>query len=167
MNKLSKEKRTQLIDGLWHRGRDCRALVRLIAMQHDKETRSTKSRPRRQIEKMQKVRMAVRAGYCRPEGSPWTIGPNRKHHGFGRSVFLDCHRHPTIQRPQLQSGYATFGAPVVKPVTLMSVSLYQQASVNVSGTAYYDDLGKFLADFENHFPYMRVQNLNLEPGWAE
>ena len=41
---------------------------------------------------------------------------------------------------------------------------YKQASVQVQGSAYYYDLGKFLADFENHFPYMRLQNLVLEPG---
>jgi hypothetical protein len=41
---------------------------------------------------------------------------------------------------------------------------YHDAAVfNVRGTAYYHDLGKFLADFENTFPFMRVQNIELEP----
>ena len=40
---------------------------------------------------------------------------------------------------------------------------YKAAIFNVRGTAYYHDLGKFLADFENAFPYLRVQNLELEP----
>ena len=43
---------------------------------------------------------------------------------------------------------------------------YSQAIVTVSGSAYYYEFGKFLADLENHFPYMRVQNLNLEPGFG-
>ena len=34
---------------------------------------------------------------------------------------------------------------------------------NLRGTAYFQDLGAFLADFENEFPYLRVQNLELEP----
>jgi len=40
---------------------------------------------------------------------------------------------------------------------------YKQASFNVSGKAYYHDFGRFITDFENQFPYMRVVNLNLEP----
>ena len=40
---------------------------------------------------------------------------------------------------------------------------YKAAAFLVRGTAYYHDFGKFLADFENSFPYMRVQNLELEP----
>ena len=41
---------------------------------------------------------------------------------------------------------------------------YKAATFVVNGTAYYHDFGKFLAAFENNFPYMRVQNLELEPG---
>lgn len=40
---------------------------------------------------------------------------------------------------------------------------YKQANMTISGTAFYNDLGKFIADFENQFPYMRVLNLTLEP----
>jgi len=38
---------------------------------------------------------------------------------------------------------------------------YKTVMFIVRGAAYYHDFGKFLADFENHFPYMRVQNLDL------
>jgi Tfp pilus assembly protein PilO len=40
---------------------------------------------------------------------------------------------------------------------------YKQLKVTVSGTAYYHDLGQFIADFENNFPHARIANLNLEP----
>ena len=40
---------------------------------------------------------------------------------------------------------------------------YKQVAISFSGTAYYHDLGKFVADFENHFQHMRIQNLNIEP----
>ena len=40
---------------------------------------------------------------------------------------------------------------------------YKQLKVTVGGTAYYHDLGKFIADFENAFPHMRFANLTLEP----
>ena len=40
---------------------------------------------------------------------------------------------------------------------------YQAVKYIVQGTAYYHDLGKFVADFENEFKYMRLQNLELRP----
>jgi len=40
---------------------------------------------------------------------------------------------------------------------------YQQASLTISGTANYYDFGKFVADFENEFPFTRLANLILEP----
>ncbi len=40
---------------------------------------------------------------------------------------------------------------------------YKAAAFIVGGTAFYHDFGRFLADFENQFPYLRVQNLELEP----
>jgi Tfp pilus assembly protein PilO len=48
------------------------------------------------------------------------------------------------------------------PVDLIPDFPYQQTSVEVSGTAYYHDLGRFVADFENQFPLMRIQNLALD-----
>jgi hypothetical protein len=55
------------------------------------------------------------------------------------------------------------GVPTVGEVRMFADFPYHQATVSVGGTAYYYEFGKFLADFENRFPYMRVQNLNLEP----
>lgn len=43
---------------------------------------------------------------------------------------------------------------------------YKAAIFTVRGTAFFHDLGKFIADFENTFPYMRLQNLELEPASA-
>ena len=40
---------------------------------------------------------------------------------------------------------------------------YKAAIFPIRGTGYYHDLGKFLAEFENSFPYVRVQNLELTP----
>jgi len=38
---------------------------------------------------------------------------------------------------------------------------YDAAIFNVRGSAYYHDFGKFLADFENKFPYFRIQGISL------
>lgn len=47
--------------------------------------------------------------------------------------------------------------------TLLPKFPFRQASVTVGGTAYYQDLGLFIADFENHFPFARVINLDVTP----
>ena len=47
-------------------------------------------------------------------------------------------------------------------VSLMASFRYKQATLNVGGKAYYHDLGRFLAEFENQFPLMRVVNLTLD-----
>ena len=56
-----------------------------------------------------------------------------------------------------------FGVPMPGEVTMLPNFPYRQVIVAVNGTAYYSDFGRFLADFENRFPYMRIQNWNLEP----
>lgn len=40
---------------------------------------------------------------------------------------------------------------------------YKQASFTIGGSAFFYDFGQFLADFENRFPYIRILNLSLEP----
>lgn len=56
--------------------------------------------------------------------------------------------------------------PVVSEVDLIPNFPYRQIDVTVGGKAYYQDLGKFLADFENTYPHIRVRNLYLEPANA-
>ena len=54
--------------------------------------------------------------------------------------------------------------PVKGDVGLLAQFPYQAAIFTVRGAGHYHDFGKFLADFENSFPYFRVQNLSLAPG---
>jgi hypothetical protein len=55
------------------------------------------------------------------------------------------------------------GQPSIGDMSLLPKFPYKQASMRVSGTAYYYDLGRFLADFENEFPQVRVINLEIHP----
>jgi hypothetical protein len=41
---------------------------------------------------------------------------------------------------------------------------YKAAIFSLRGSAYYHDFGRFVADFENSFPFMRIQNIELDPG---
>jgi|ERR1051326_894373 hypothetical protein len=50
-----------------------------------------------------------------------------------------------------------------KDMNMLPKFPYQQAIVAMLGTAYFHDLGKFIADLENQYPLVRVQNLEIEP----
>ena len=50
-----------------------------------------------------------------------------------------------------------------KDMNLLPAFPYKQANMTISGSALFTDFGRFVADFENQFPYMRVINLSLEP----
>jgi hypothetical protein len=53
--------------------------------------------------------------------------------------------------------------PSVSDVDMFPTFPYKQLRFTINGTAYYHDLGKFIADFENAFPHARVVNLVAEP----
>jgi hypothetical protein len=56
------------------------------------------------------------------------------------------------------------GQPAKGEVDMMAQFPFPQIKFNISGTAYFHDLGKFVSDFENTFPHMRIVNLTVEPG---
>jgi Tfp pilus assembly protein PilO len=51
----------------------------------------------------------------------------------------------------------------VAETTLLPKFPYKQVTLSVGGTGFYHDIGKFIADFENQFPHIRVVNLSLDP----
>ena len=53
--------------------------------------------------------------------------------------------------------------PVPAECTLLPKFPYKHASLTLSGTGYYHEIGRFIADFENHYPHIRVLNLSLDP----
>lgn len=61
-------------------------------------------------------------------------------------------------------GDPTVGQPVTGEVDLLANFPYKQLKFNISGTAYYHDLGDFIAHFENNFPHTRMVNLTIDPG---
>jgi hypothetical protein len=56
-----------------------------------------------------------------------------------------------------------FSREIPTDVGLLPRFPYKAALFHLRGAAYFHDFGKFLADFENAFPYIRVQNVELEP----
>jgi Tfp pilus assembly protein PilO len=58
--------------------------------------------------------------------------------------------------------------PSYSPAQLGEVGIlpdfpYSAATYAISGTGLYHDIGRFVADFENNHPHLRVQNLELRP----
>jgi len=68
---------------------------------------------------------------------------------------------------QFKAGYPvdipTIGQPTASAVDLIYNFPYRQIKFSLLGTGYYQDIGKFVADFENKFPHMQVVNLAIEP----
>jgi len=73
--------------------------------------------------------------------------------------------YDTIRRfkQQYKVDMPSIGQPIMSDVDILPSFPYKQLRLSVSGTAYYHDFGKFIADFENTFPHIRVVNLVLDP----
>ncbi|MEN9574044.1 MAG: hypothetical protein RL514_1899 [Verrucomicrobiota bacterium] len=76
----------------------------------------------------------------------------------------------TYEKFRTQSPYKVeipnFPPPALGDMVMIPEFPYKAATYRVRGSAYYHDLGKFLAEFENYFPYMRLMNLDLSPDEA-
>jgi hypothetical protein len=59
------------------------------------------------------------------------------------------------------------GHPAVSDVDLLPSFPYKQLRFSINGKAYYHDLGKFVADFENAFPHARVVDLIIDPAGSD
>src|SRR5206468_4612557 len=59
-----------------------------------------------------------------------------------------------------------FSREVPTEVGMFAHFPYRAAVFHLRGMAFYHDFGKFVADFENTFPYMRLQNIELDPPTA-
>lgn len=57
----------------------------------------------------------------------------------------------------------TIGSYYESDIGMLPDFPYKGVVFTVQGSAFYHDLGRFIADFENAFPLIRVQNLSLQP----
>ncbi len=56
--------------------------------------------------------------------------------------------------------------PGFSEVDVIGAIPYKQFKVTLTGTGYYHDLGKFIADLENNFPHVRLVNLAIDTSAA-
>jgi len=83
----------------------------------------------------------------------------------GLATGVDLYRWSLLLMEKARGGHEVEIIEVTRPQTneigVLASFPYQAATFAVRGVAYYHDFGKFLADFENRFPYFRVQNISL------
>lgn len=66
------------------------------------------------------------------------------------------------QAPAYRVELSAFEPPTAVDWNFQPALRYKMSGVAVSGTAYYHDLGRFIATMENTFPTMRMEKLQLE-----
>jgi len=72
--------------------------------------------------------------------------------------FLLSHKGVSIPPPSI---------PEISDKGLLAGFPYKWATFHVKGVGYYRELGKFFADFENAFPYYRIQNVDISAAGLE
>lgn len=165
MNKLSKEKQQQLIFvgfitvivvGLLY------AFV-IRAQASAKETKQAEiTALTADVEKSTKLKKSSPDVLADLEKEKATLDGMEKNMASG-----DLYSWVILKVNQFKVGYnveiPNFSREERTPVGIFPNFPYDAVKYTLKGTAYYHDFGKFLADFENAFPYMRVQNIDLSP----
>lgn len=72
------------------------------------------------------------------------------------TTIQDFKKGRNVDLPQIST-------PSITKNTLLPGFPYNQAKLTVAGSAYFHDLGQFISDFENEFPFARITNLDIQP----
>ncbi len=166
MNKLSKEKQTQLaivivvtvaaLAAIWFlvittEQKNLAAAERTSAELRDKIERAEKLlKQKTAIEEQRKRNLeelvAVEEGMAPGDPYAWFIPLLTK--------FSDPYKNLSLVKVDRER---------ILPVEMLPKFPYQAASFRVMVTAFYVDFGRFLADLENTYPYFRVQGIEMLP----
>ncbi len=165
MNKLSKTQRDQLMamamavvllmGALWYFGvtakQDELKVTRNKTVEMEKKLRDAEDTMRRSDEV--DSTLAARSGILAAHEA--SLPPARDAYAWVIStVNTFIQSHPGIH-------IDTYGQPDITDSGFIPKFPYQWATFRVKGTGYYQDAGKFFADFENAFPYFSIKNPNL------
>lgn len=172
MNKLTKTQREQLIaiaigavmvlGALWYFGVTAKQ-KELIATRHkteemDKKLHDADALMRREGEISGTLQTRTDL-LAKLEGE---LAPDRDAYAWlinTMNTFMQMHRGVNIE---------TYSQPEVSEDGLIPKFPYKWATFHLRGTGYYHEWGKFFSDFENTFPYFRIQSpmlsANTGPG---
>jgi len=68
-----------------------------------------------------------------------------------------------FNKPAYKINIPSFSTILVGDTTLFARFPYKQVMITIGGTGYYHDIGKFISEFENEFPHIRVMNVEIQP----
>lgn len=166
MNKLSKEKRQQLVlTGLVTLLAICGLYFGIVRAQQN-SLKTLKSKTEAASQKLNLVKRSIQTA----DQTEQQLCDARKQldkdeelmasgdlYSWAITTIRTFKLNYRVEIPQ----FSTISGP--KDVDLLPAFPYKQITLTVGGTAAFNELGKFLADFENQFPHMRLMNLSLEP----
>lgn len=68
-----------------------------------------------------------------------------------------------FKEPYKDVSIPSFSPALVGEVEMFPAFPYKAATFHIKGSGHYDDFGKLTADFENHFPFFMIENIELIP----
>lgn len=68
-----------------------------------------------------------------------------------------------FNKPAYQVSIPSFSTILVDDMKMLAKFPYKQVTITVGGTGHYHDIGKFISEFENEFPHIRVVNVEITP----
>ena len=169
MKRLSKEKRNQLIIVIIVTVAILALIVLgLIRSQYDslKKIQNDKAAA---DEQLQKIRNIIKSAEAIDIEFAEVTNTLSRTEGDMASGDLYSWTYDTMRRfkQQYKVEIPEIGHPTAGTVDLLPSFPYKQIQFTINGTAYYHDLGKFIADFENTFPHSRMVRLIVEPGGGD
>ncbi len=167
MSRLSKEKRDKLILVVIFSISICIGLWYGIISTRKERLAETKASIRAAINKLEKAKTLVKQA-DKAEAQVAAAINKLKVVEDTMASGVDHYTWAILLLEKARAGHEVKIIEVTRPVKgevgLLAQFPYQAAIFTVRGAGHYHDFGKFLADFENSFPYFRVQNLSLAPG---
>jgi len=165
MNKISKAKKQQIILVLMGAGVVIAGLWTLVIQAQNSKLQGVQKRTVEMKEKVDKGEMLLKKSdevEADLEADTKTLKDIESNMASG-DIYLWLIN--TINRFNASQKVTILDFPreTVGEVGLLPNFPYKAAMFPIKGTGYYHDVGKFLADFENSFPYARIQNLELTP----
>jgi hypothetical protein len=93
------------------------------------------------------------------------FAPEHEPYSWMRAVMDRFYLPPNGSHPYRTVSNIDFKQPEITEKGIIAAFPYKWAKFHITGEGRYHDFGKFIADFENAFPYFRIQDLDISvPG---
>jgi len=166
MNKLSRQKQNQLVLVGVATALVCAAIWYFLVVAQQATLQEVLKQGKETTEKISKAEMVIKQA---PQVYETYSTRSNLLHGIEATMATgDTYSWIITTVNQFASPYKDVNIPVFNPATIGDFDLfpklpYQAATFRVQGTAHYHELGRFLADFENGFPFLMVRKLDITP----